>query len=281
MTATSDYQVAHWLDTHAHGARVIVPGSEQYWLNAFTTTPQSGGCCEQTQRVTRAAYLQYVFHRDDASPRPGVPDLAWFRAFGIKYVVVAGARSSEAYHALAHPSKFADVLPSVWHNATDDTIYQVPQVSGVLAHIISASDLPKRTPDNGIDVEPLSQYIAAIEHPVLPTTKVSRPSADVIKIRGTFRPGDILSVQIAYHPGWDAGTSRISSDRLGLLVVTPRAPGEQEVTLTFSGGTEGTVTSTLSIGVFLLYGGGILVSHSRQRQRDKNASFDEYALPVL
>ena len=45
----------------------------------------------------------------------------------------------------------------------DDVIYRVPRRSAGLAHVMRQGDLAARQPVNGIDIEPVRPYVAALE----------------------------------------------------------------------------------------------------------------------
>ena len=256
VTQTSEYAVARWLDAHGTGGRVMVPGSMSFWLNVWSSAPELVGCCDQNITVYPARVAQYVFHTDDhAGARAAEISLAWLQAFGVQQVAVAGPRSTETYHAMAHPWKFERRLEELWRDGKDDVIYRVPQRSASLAHIVRPAELVARAPVNGIDIEPLAPYVRAIEDPARPEAVIEWLSNQEARIRAPLQSGDLLSAQIAYDPGWEArtaaGPAPTRADQLGLLVIEPRCDHACEVRLTYSGGREMLVVRSLSAACWL------------------------------
>ena len=240
---TSEYAVAQWMGAHANGGRVMVPGGMSFWLNAWSDVPELTGCCDQGVGVNLARFAQYVFHTDDgAGARAAEISAAWLQAYGVQQVAVAGPRSTEPYHAMAHPWKFGGKLPELWRDTTDDVIYRVPQRSRSLAHIVEPAELVVQAPANGIDVAPLATYVRAIEDPSRPEAPMEWLSNHEMRISAPLKSGEVLSVQIAYDPNWEArvaGTRRPTrTDQLGLLVIDPHCDSTCEVRLIYTGGQE-------------------------------------------
>ena len=240
---TSEYAVAQWMGAHTNGARVMVPGAMSFWLNTWSDVPELTGCCDQNVGVNLARFAQYIFHTDDhAGTRAAEISLAWLQAYGVQQVAVAGPRSTEPYHAMAHPWKFEGKLQELWRNATDNVIYRVPQRSASLAHIVTPSELVLTQPVNGIDIAPLARYIQAIEDPERSEAPLEWLSDHEARIAAPVKPGELISVQIAFDKDWDArvGGARCPThaDALGLLVIDPRCTGTCEVHLLYTGGRE-------------------------------------------
>ncbi len=234
----------------------MVPGAMSFWLNTWSDVPQLNGCCEQNVIVQYARYAQYIFHTDDhAGTRAAEISLAWLQAFGVQQVAVAGPRSTEPYHAMADPWKFEGRLEALWRDNADDVIYRVPQRSRSLAHIVEARELVARPPVNGIDIDPLAPYIAAIEDPSRPEAPAQWLSDQEIRIVAPLKPDELLSVQIAWDPGWEAHVAgrRCSTraDQLGLLVLEPRCESTCQVRLTYSGGREMQAVRALSAACWI------------------------------
>jgi len=258
---TSEYAVARWFREHASMERVMVPGAMSFWLNTWSDTPELVGCCEQSVAVHQARVAQYIFHTDDhAGARAADISLAWLQSFGVQQVAVAGPRSTEPYHAMAHPWKFQGRLEELWSDNKDDVIYRVPQRSHSLAHIVAPNELVTTAPANGIDIAPLARYINAIEDPGRPEAPIEWLSNHEARILAPLQPGEMLSVQIAYDPNWEARVAGIRCpthpDALGLLVIAPNCTHNCEVRLTYTGGLEMQIMHALSLACWL----GALVS---------------------
>ena len=240
---TSEYAVAQWMGAHADGARVMVPGGMSFWLNTWSDVPELTGCCDQNVEPYQARVAQYVFHTDDhAGTRAAEISTAWLQAYGVQQVAVAGPRSTEPYRAMAHPWKFEGKLPELWRDMTDDVIYRVPQRSLSLAHIVAPAELVLTAPANGIDIAPLAHYIQAIEDPIRPEAPMEWLSNHEARILAPMKPGDLLSVQIAYDANWEASVAGARcptrADQLGLLVIDPHCDGNCQVHLVYTGGSE-------------------------------------------
>ena len=194
----SEYKIAHWLDQHAEGNRVMVPGSVSFWLNAFTTTPQIGGCCDQNYlfQAPRTAVFE-IGSDDGAGNRAAAISITWLKTVGVKYVAVSGPLSTEEYKTTHHPHKFDGVLPKRWQDG-DDAIFEVPGRRNSLAHWVTKSETITREPINGIDTEPLTAYTAAMDDETRPQATLQWTDSRTVQIHGHPRPGDLLSVQIPF-----------------------------------------------------------------------------------
>ena len=253
---TSDYAVAQWFRSNSGGARVMVPGSISFWLNAWTDTPELVGCCDQNVEAQPARIAQYIFQTDDhAGALAAEISLAWLQAYGVQQVAVAGPGSTEAYHAMAHPWKFEGRLETLWRDSSDDAIYRVPQRSRSLAHILQPAELAAHRPVNGIDIAPLLPYVQAIEDSGRPEAPMQWLSNHDARIAASLKPDQLLSVQIAYDPGWEARVDGrrcpTRADVLGLLVIEPHCGGNCEVRLTYSGGREMQIIRLLSAACWI------------------------------
>ena len=245
----------------------MVPGSVSFWLNAFAGAPQLSGCCEQGVLLRMAQYAQYAIQTDDGAGDNAFPiTLAWLQALGIQAIGVSGPGSTEWYKPFRHPLKFSGRLRELWRNG-DDVLYAVPQLTKSLVHAVRKGDLVAARPTNGVDIEPLLPYIAALRNETYPETTTAWESNDLAHIQARLRHGDVLSVQIANHFGWRATSKgkplRIDEDGLGFMAIDPGCDGQCNVDLEFTGGLEGKFTAVLSsisvVGGLLLLVGSKLI----------------------
>jgi len=262
ITKTSEYRVAHWITQNLQGQRVMVSGSWSFWFNVFSDNPQLSGGHEPTapnwaQRV--AVYTLYS--GGNTGPQEAEICTVWLKALGNQAFAVPGPNSRESYHPVPNPRKFDGVLPVLWRE-DDDTIYRVPQRSASLAHVIPPGALVERTPLHGADVAPLRPYVAALDDTALPEAQMLWHGLHSAMIRAPLRPGQLVSVQVTYEPGWHAtvqGSARaLFADGLGMIVIRPDCRGPCEIELCYDGGLELKISRALSclvmIGVVLGYG---------------------------
>ncbi len=157
-------------------------------------------------------------------------------------ISVSGPHSQEPYKPFRNPKKFDGVLPEVWRGGKDDVIYRVPRRSTSLAHVVRPRDLPTRRPIHGLDIDPIRPYVAALDDPSLPAAEMIWLNEHAARISARMQKDQILSVQISYHPGWNATVNgerrRTYGDHLGQLVIEPACDGACTVDLTYDGGIE-------------------------------------------
>ncbi len=251
IETTTEYKTAQWFDAHMPGSRVLAAGSNSFWLNVFSDTPQLSGCCEQgvTNRQTRSA-LYTIFTSQNAGERDGEISVLWLKAFGVQAVNVVGPNSKEHYKPYRNPNKFDGLLTELWRDG-DDVIFQVPQRSRSLAHVVGREDIVGTAPIHGLDVEPIAAYVAALEDPSLPLVEMEWIDRHRARLVADIPQGDhVVSVQLSYDPGWRAVVGgeprRVFSDELELLVVDPECSGRCVIELIYEGGMEARILRWLS-----------------------------------
>jgi hypothetical protein len=256
-----------------HGRRVFAPGSVSLWMNVFSDTPQLGGCCDQgvphwQQRV--ALFILYTGLNTGA--REGEVGRLWMQAYGVHAAGVSGPGSGEWFKAFANPKKFDGILPVLWRDGAD-VIYEVPQRSASLAHVMREWQIVSTAPKDGVDVEPLRPYVAALNDPQLPLARLDWTGSRSARIMAGLKQGDVLSVQVSYHPGWRAlvngAERRIRCDALGLLVVHPECAGACTVDLLYDGGRE--MRWARAVQWFAAAAGVLLLSVGRVTRRNTPA----------
>jgi hypothetical protein len=236
ITKTSEWKSAQWLNRNWNGERVMMPGSTGFFLAAFSDTPElAGGYDPGRLETVGGAALYEIYTSTLAGSHDAEYSILWLKALGVQAVGVGGPHSHEYYRPFLHPAKFDGALEVLWRE-DDDTIYRVqPQAS--LARIVPRSALVSREPINGIDIEPLRPYVAALDDPSMPHADFQWTSAHSAKIHGTLRAGQVISVQEAWHRGWHANVP-VERDALGQIVVDPGREGPFDVDLIYDGGTE-------------------------------------------
>ena len=255
IRATIEYKVANWLDKNLPGRRVFVPGSESFWLNAFSDNPQLGGGFDQG--ISNPA-VPMVTHGLLANEGAGELGTAWLRAYGVDAIAVGGANSRESFKPYNDPKKFDGVLEELWRD-NDDVIYGVPRRSTSLAHVIEPADRVAEEPENALDVESITAFVNALENPELPAAEFRWKSPHEAEITAELRPYQFIAVQVSHDPGWRAWVNgeprRILRDELGLMAIDVRCEGLCTVTLVYDGGPEMWLAKAAGIGSIL---GGFL-----------------------
>ncbi|HTS50868.1 MAG TPA: hypothetical protein VMH05_23140 [Bryobacteraceae bacterium] len=246
INTTVEFQTAKWLDSHFTNARVMMPGTISYWLNAFGDTPQFGGGFDQGIVNRVQPMVAYQIGAAPGSPEETAKiSMIWFKAYGIAALGVQGPKSRGIYKPFLASSRFRGMLREAMRDG-DDAIALVPGVSS-LAHVIPAEAIVRGTPINGNDVTEVGRYVDALGAPPANLRWTSRHS---VEIEANLRPGDVISFQEAYHPGWHATLNglplRISRDGLGQMIVNTDFAGDAKVELAYDGGLEMKLARILS-----------------------------------
>jgi hypothetical protein len=273
VTQSLDYRSAKWVEANLPGQRVLMTGSMGQWLNAFTDEPQMSGQPYTTApNWMQQVALYTIFSDQNAGDRGAEYSILWLKAFGAQAVAVPGPESPEPWKAFVHPRKFKGALDALWRE-DDTTIYRVPQASPSLAHTMDPQQLVHHQPVHGLDVDELRRYVAALDRSSAAAAFEWRGSNRAV-IRAHVAPGQVVSAQINYHPGWRAWVngrqSSVRSDGIGLLAITPNCTGDCEITLEYDGGLEANVCRTAALLMLLLFLTlALLRSHILSRARSK------------
>jgi hypothetical protein len=258
ITQRVEYKIAKWMDENQKGQRAFISNSASFLYNVFTDNPQVFGGHEPSvpNMMTRVAlFVIYTDMNAGSVPIGAEASVAWLKAFGARAISVSGPNSPQFYRPFVHPDKFEGVLPLLWREG-DDRIYAVPARSSSLAHVIPASAVVSRIPIHGLDIDPLKPYLAALDDPDLPDANFKWDGSNKARISAQIRPGQLISVQINYTPGWEATIAgvrqEVRPDGIGLLVIQPNCSGNCEVQLAYTGGAETTVTRIASVLAMLI-----------------------------
>ena len=273
------YRLARWMDANMHGARVMVGGAYSLYFNGFTDTPQVHGGNDPTlPNFTLRVAMFSIYTGMNAGARDGENAVLWLKALGAHAVSVPGPGSQEYYKPFANPRKFDGLLPVLWREG-DDTIYGVPARSDSLAHVMEPGDLVRHTPIHGLDTAEVQRFVAALDSPSYPAAPWRWTSQHSAEIRASLAPGQVVSTQVTYCPGWRASAGGVpqpvAKDGLGFLVVKPACQGACEITLSFDGGPEWRITCLLSLAVMLLVLGLAVREFRRPRPLGKSGDLDE------
>jgi len=256
IRSTIEYRMAKWFEEHTGDDRVFAPGSVALWMNNFVDTPQFLGCCDQSIPAFGMRLALFTIYTSmNAGARDAEYSQLWLRAYGVGAIGIGGPRSSEYYKAFANPRKFEGVLPELWRDG-DNVVYALPRRDRSLAHVIWPRQEVQRLPIHGLDVDPLRPYVAALDDPALPLAEMRWLASNRIGISAQMEPGQVISVQESYAPGWRATANGraavVRRDVLGLLVVEPGCAGPCTIDLVYDGGTEARWLRTLQVVGLLL-----------------------------
>lgn len=239
---TVEYQTARWFENTIHGGRVFAPGTISYWMNAFADTSQIGGGFDQGLVLPTQAMAEYqLLSGENAGAKGAEIAMIWLKAYRIQAIAVGGK-------PFLHAERFRD-----WDQAArfgETTVFWVPGQTGSLAHVVPRASTVRALPINGIDVDPLRDYVRALDDPNLPSANFHWTSRHSAEIQAILARDQVVSVQIAYHPGWHASANGqacpLRSDGLGLTVVEPKCVGPCTVQLNYDGGWEMLIARTVS-----------------------------------
>ncbi len=242
ITQTIEYRAAVWAGQNLPGVRVMFPGSMAQWADAFTTMQQfTGGSWSKAANAVQQRGREAIVNGGPTPAEDARVSLAWLEAYGVAAVAVSGPHSAEFWKPYSHPEKFEGVLPLLWR-ADDVSIYRVPQRTNSLAHVVPKSALVGDTPRDAAGVVALEKFDAALQDPMLPSADFRWEGRNRFFIRTAPGPGQVVAVQVSYHPGWHARTGGraypVHRDALGLMWIEPACAGPCEVQMTYDGGLE-------------------------------------------
>ena len=257
ITITSEWRTAQWLNQHWNGGRVLLPGSSAFWLTAFSDTPEIDGGFAQGVTIPVYSMAKYeIGTADGAGSHAAEIAILWFKALGVQAVAVSGPGSTEVYKDFRHPEEFEGILQPLWRDG-GDVLYRVG-ASTSLAHVMTAGDLVVRTPINGIDVDPLRPYDAAIENQSYPAAAFEWTSLHSAKIRTDLQPNSVVAIQISWSRGWHAQVNGRSvpvlKDGLGFMYLVPGTSGPATISIDYDGGIEMKAAHWISLITLLLLG---------------------------
>ena len=256
---TAVYKVAAWANDHLQGKRIFVGGAYGFYFNDFTDTPQMTGGHDPMQPnfLMRSAPFQ-IYSGMGAGADEGNVAVLWMKAFGTRAIYVPGAASEEFYKPFRNPAKFDGILPVLWHEG-GDTIYGVPAQSESLAHVVPVGALVRTMPVNGIDLDQVKAYVNALEDTAIPNADWQWKNWHSGTLHATVQPGQAISLQVTYNPGWHAAwngaSQKIRADGLDLMVVETQCKGPCTLDLSYDGGVELRACFAASIAAMLLAAG--------------------------
>jgi hypothetical protein len=239
---TIEARASRWAERNLPGVRVMFPGSIAQWATLFSQVPQlSGSSFSVASNSVQQLGVQAVQTAGDTAPRAAEISLAWLKAYGVGAVAVPAANSEEYWKGFVFPERFEGILPVLWREG-GITIYSVPRRSPSLAHVLPETELVRNPPAYPDDIASLTVYDAALDNEPLPPAQTEWEGRNRLRVHAAASPGQIVSLQVSYHPGWRAFVNGrktpILADGLGLMWLRPGCNGPCEIQLAYSGGFE-------------------------------------------
>jgi hypothetical protein len=256
ITQTAEYRLAKWIDVNMPGERVMVSGDAAWLFNVYSDNPQmSAGHDASTPNFMQQVAVYQLYTGMNAGERDAEVSLFWLKAFGNQAITIPGAGTAEIYKPYVDAGKFEHVLPVLMRDH-GDTIYEVPERSRSLFHVIPAGAVVTRQPVHGLDLEPARAYVAALDDGTLPVVKPEWQGLSKVAFRTNMTPGQVIAVQMNYAPGWRArvgGNARtVRKDGLGMMIVDPQCNGDCAVEMEFGATAETWICRVLSGAAALL-----------------------------
>jgi hypothetical protein len=250
VTATTTYHLARWMNDHMQGQRVFVGGAHSFHFNAFTDTPQlHGGHDPMLPSLLTLVGGFTIASGMNTGSRDMEICAVWLKSLGAHAFSVPGPLSDPYYQPFTNPERFEGHFPVLWHES-DTTIYSVPTRSKSLAHVVPASSLVQHFPVNGLDIDEMKRYVAALEDPALPDAPFQWLNRHSASIQAKVEAGQVVSIQERYMPGWTAVVNgqpqKVERDGLGLMVLRP-ACNDCRVTIAYDGGLQWRTTCLASL----------------------------------
>jgi hypothetical protein len=253
-----EFRASTWAAQNLHGTRVMMPGSIGQWTNAFTDLQQfTGSSWSIAYNPVQQRAVEVIYAGSGNAEADVSISLAWLKAYGVGAVCVSGRESPEFWKPFQNPTRFQGVLPILWQ-AQDTTIYRIPQRSTSLAHVVPESAIVRHVPVDSTDMTELERYVAALDDPKLPDAEFEWKTSNRVHIRADVRQGQLLSVQISYHPGWRARMRdrplEVGRDQLGLMWIRTESAGPSDIELEYSGSWELRISHWVSmVSIALLF----------------------------
>ncbi len=255
IQTTIEWKKAQWLRRNWTGTRVQIAGSSLFWWAAFSDIPELWGVDQgTTDPIIRVAEYG-IYSADAAGPATAGNAVLWLKALGVQALGVSGPASPEQYKLFQNPRVFERVLDPIWREG-DDVIYRVGTADASLARIIPRAALVSREPVNGLDVDPIRPYVAALDDQSLPRAEVRWTSLHSADIATNVKPGQVISLQMAWCKGWHASVNGhdrpVERDAIGLMYIDPGSPGPCHINIVYDGGLEMAVARGVSLLTALL-----------------------------
>lgn len=210
-TQTIEYAAAQAAQNRGH---IYAAGSIAHWINVFAPIRQYTGGSYATSPNT----VQQRLTLDLVSEQSHEKFTQWMQAVGVDAVFIPGRQSAEFWKPFA-TDPLAGHLPVLWEDR-DTRLYQIPRIRNTQAHSIPA-------------LVPLEQYVKDIENPAAPPLEVEWPTPNHARIKGQWRPADMVLIHMNWDKNWRAYLNNkpvpTGADGLGQMVVVPSGTGQLDL----------------------------------------------------
>jgi hypothetical protein len=242
ITRSIEYRVSKWAEQHLPEQRIMVAGSMEHWLNAFSNMQEfSGSSYSTAQNPVKQMGVDAVLLGQSSLDVEREISLLWLTAFGTQAVAIGGPQSPEFWKPVKNPRKFDGYLDVLWKE-DDTTIYRVPQRTASFAHVMPEASLVRTPPQHATDVSELRRYVGSLKDETLPPAEFRWDGYNRALIPANIRTNDVVSVQVTYHPGWHATvngkSAKVLQDGLGMMWLKPNVTGPCAIQLDYNGGFE-------------------------------------------
>lgn len=214
----SEREVALWLrDRLGPGERAYLSGSHAFWADVFADVPQVRGGVDFAGTTPWWAHASYQINQG-SDPATSV---AWLRALGVRYAVVSGPESTDAFRDFVKPEMFEGVLPQA-ATIQGARIYELSAV--IATPRLVARDALGPEPRHGLDREAVEAYVRALDAG-LKDGRLELAPRGLAGWEGTVDSsnGGTILFRVAHDSGWrahlDEKVVALRRDPIGLLAL--------------------------------------------------------------
>ena len=223
----SERRVALWLSQHlASGERAYLTGDHAFWVDVFADVPQVRGGVDF---AFTNPWWAHVTYQVNTGTDPEISVL-WMQALPVRYIVVTGPASSDAYKDFVLPQKFDGQVPVVF-DERGVKIYEVSRIGDPRLVVARVDDLV--APTSAIDRPAVAAYAGRIAEGHAPAMLEQRGlgswRAEIV-----VGDGEQVLLRQAFDSGWHAKVDgrpvTVRPDAIGqLAIVVP--PGRHVLEL--------------------------------------------------
>ena len=196
------YKISKWVHDTLPGERVLPTGEVRFWYDAWFDNPQTDGGSMQGMLNQIIPAATWQAHTGLASD----PTVQWMQALGTDAIIVPDKTSLEHYREdFQHPAKFHGVLDELYNDQHGTVIYRIPRVHPNIGRVADRNALARAGDiDGGNNKQAVARYVAAIENPDQPITRITWKGFDQVTVRALTAANESVLLQETYDPNWQA-----------------------------------------------------------------------------